>query len=220
MGTNDLLREYQIDDTEKIILAGSNRLCAALVVEAFDELGSPLRTAAAGQLLDRVPYLPQHDRLIQCLYDFLERDARLIDIDVASGQLTRTYVAAPSKTSHAILQELIARHPDFNVPNRLTFYAGKQLAGVLSGKTDGIKVLFGSPEGRELTAAMYCEHTFNRMNYGQMRDVIKGISERAGPHASGAPLKILEIGAGTGGNTIVLTPFLQSLNIPIEYKTR
>lgn len=217
MGTDDLIREYQIDDTEKTILAGSNRLCAALVVEAFDELGSPLRTAAAGQPLDRVPYLPQHDRLIQCLYDFLERDARLIDIDVASGQLTRTYVAAPSKTSHAILQELIPRHPEFNVPNRLTFYAGKQLAGVLSGKTDGIKVLFGSPEGRELTAAMYCEHTFNRMNYGQMRDVIKGISERAGPHVSGAPLKILEMGAGTGGTTIVLAPFLQSLNIPIEY---
>ena len=42
IGTDDLLREYQIDDTEKIILAGSNRLCAALVVEAFDELGSPL----------------------------------------------------------------------------------------------------------------------------------------------------------------------------------
>lgn len=55
------------------------------------------------------------------------------------------------------------------------------------------------------------------MNYGQMRDVIKGISERAGLHASGEPLKILEMGAGTGGTTIVLAPFLQSLNIPIEY---
>jgi len=125
MGIDDLLREYQIDDTEKTILASSNRLCAALMVEAFDELGSPLRIAAAGQPLDRVPYLPQHDRLMQCLYDFLERDARLIDIDVVSGQLTRIYVAAPFKTSHAILQELISRHLEFNVPNRLTFYAGK-----------------------------------------------------------------------------------------------
>lgn len=217
MATDDLLREYEIDDTEKLILAGSNRLCAALVVEAFEELGCSLRTAAAGQPLDRVPHLPQHDRLMQCLYDFLEHDARLIDVDVATGQLTRTYVAAPTKTSQTILQDLIPRHPEFNVPNRLAFYAGKQLAGVLSGKTDGIKVLFGSPEGRELTAAMYCEHTFNRMNYGQMRDVIKGISERAGLHASGEPLKILEMGAGTGGTTNVMAPFLQSLNIAVEY---
>ena len=99
MRTDDLLREYRIDDTEKIILAGSNRLCATLVVEAFNKLGSPLHTIATRQLLYRVPHLPQHNRLIQCLYDFLESDARLIDIDVASRQLTRIYVAAPSKTS-------------------------------------------------------------------------------------------------------------------------
>ena len=217
MATDELIREYHIDNTEKAILAGSNRLCAALVVEAFDELGSPLRTAAAGQPLDRVSFLPQHNRLMQCVYEFLERDARLIDIDVASGQLTRTHVTAPSKTSHAILQELLTRHPEFSVPNRLAHYAGKQLGGVLSGKTDGIRVLFGSPEGRELTAAMYCEHTFNRMNYAQMRDVIKAVSERARVLQSGETLKVLEMGAGTGGTTLVMAPFLASLNIPVEY---
>ncbi|KAL9619500.1 MAG: hypothetical protein Q9160_005863 [Pyrenula sp. 1 TL-2023] len=217
MATDELIREYRIDTTEKAILAGSNRLCAALVVEAFDELGSPLRTAAAGQPLDRVPFLPQHNRLMQCVYEFLERDARLIDIDVSSGQVTRTHIAAPSKTSDAILPELLARHPEFTVPNRLAYYVGKQLAGVLSGKTDGIRVLFGSPEGRELTAAMYCEHTFNRMNYAQMREVIKGVSERAGIRESGETLKVLEMGAGTGGTTLVIAPFLASLNIPVEY---
>ncbi|OIW25922.1 hypothetical protein CONLIGDRAFT_512814 [Coniochaeta ligniaria NRRL 30616] len=217
MATDELIREYHIDNTEKAILAGNNRLCAALVVEAFDELGSPLRTAAAGQPLDRVPFLPQHNRLMQCVYEFLERDARLIDIDVASGQLTRTHIAPPSKTSQAILQELLAQHPEFSVPNRLAHYAGKQLAGVLSGKTDGIRVLFGSPEGRDLTAAMYCEHTFNRMNYAQMRDVIKGVSERAGLRETGETLKVLEMGAGTGGTTLVIAPFLASLNIPVEY---
>jgi nucleoside-diphosphate-sugar epimerase/SAM-dependent methyltransferase len=217
MATDGLIREYHIDNTEKAILAGSNRLCAALVVEAFDELGSPLRTAAAGQALDRVPFLPQNHRLMQCVYEFLERDARLIDIDVASGQLTRTHIAAPYKSSYAILQELLAQYPEFSVPNRLAHYAGKQLAGVLSGKTDGIRVLFGSPEGRDLTAAMYCEHTFNRMNYAQMRDVIKGISERANLREKGETLKILEMGAGTGGTTMVIAPFLASLDIPVEY---
>jgi acyl transferase domain-containing protein/acyl carrier protein len=156
MATDKLMHEYQIDETEKVLLAGSNRLCAALVVEAFDELGSSLRTASAGQPLDPVPFLPQHGRLMQCVYEFLEHDARLIDVDVASGQMTRTHAAAPRKTSDAVLEELLAAHPQFAVPNRLTYYTGKQLAGVLSGKTDGIRVLFGSPEGRELTAAMYC----------------------------------------------------------------
>jgi acyl transferase domain-containing protein/thioester reductase-like protein/SAM-dependent methyltransferase/acyl carrier protein len=215
MATDSLMREYQIDKTEKALLAGSNRLCAALVVEAFDELGSPLRTATPGQQLDRVPFLPQHSRLMQCVYEFLENDARLIDVDVASGQLTRTHIAAPRKTSHAVLQELLAAHPEFAVPNRLAYYAGKQLAGVLSGKTDGIRVLFGSPEGRELTAAMYCEHTFNRMNYMQMRDAVEGLAERihrrGGGGTAAETFKVLEMGAGTGGTTLVMAPFLASL---------
>jgi thioester reductase-like protein/SAM-dependent methyltransferase/acyl carrier protein len=212
MATDKLMHEYQIDETEKVLLAGSNRLCAALVVEAFDELGSSLRTASAGQPLDPVPFLPQHGRLMQCVYEFLEHDARLIDVDVASGQMTRTHAAAPRKTSDAVLEELLAAHPQFAVPNRLTYYTGKQLAGVLSGKTDGIRVLFGSPEGRELTAAMYCESLFNRMNYQQMVDVVSHLVERIQRRGgTSETFKILEMGAGTGGTTLVMAPFLASL---------
>ncbi|KAK3297385.1 uncharacterized protein B0H64DRAFT_457516 [Chaetomium fimeti] len=212
MATDSLMREYQIDKTERVLLAGSNRLCAALAVEAMEELGCPIGTAAAGQPLDRVPFLPQHDRLMQCVYEFLERDARLIDVDVASGQLTRTHIAAPRKTSHAIFEELLTSQPDFAVANRLAYHAGKQLAGVLSGKTDGIRVLFGSREGREVTAAMYCEHPFNRMNYRQMRDVVEGLAERIQSRGgTGETFKVLEMGAGTGGTTLVMAPLLASL---------
>ncbi|KAH6850662.1 hypothetical protein B0I37DRAFT_428876 [Chaetomium sp. MPI-CAGE-AT-0009] len=212
MATDNLMREYGIDKTERVLLAGSNRLCAALVVEALEELGCPISTAATGQPLDRVPFLPQHGRLMQCVYEFLERDARLIDIDVASGQLTRTHIVAPRKTSHAILEDLLISQPDFAVANRLAYHAGKQLAGVLSGKTDGIRVLFGSPEGREATAAMYCEHPFNRMNYRQMRDVVEGLAERIQSRGgTGETFKVLEMGAGTGGTTLVMAPLLASL---------
>ncbi|KAG2420106.1 hypothetical protein HFD88_004905 [Aspergillus terreus] len=222
MTTDKLMHEYGVHKTEKVMLAGSNRLCAALVVEAFDELGSPLRTAAAGQVIDRVPFLPQHGRLMQWVYEFLERDARLIDIDVTSGQITRTHIAPPRKTSHAILQELLASDPDFAVPNRLAYYAGEQLAGVLSGSTDGIRVLFGSPEGRELTAAMYCEHTFNCMSYAQMREVTKILADRiqSSSGSSGETFKVLEMGAGTGGTTLVMAPLLASLSdmgMAVEY---
>lgn len=212
MATDNLMREYEIDKTERTLLAGSNRLCAALVCEALDELGCPIAKAAAGQPLDRVPFLQQHGRLMQCVYEFLERDARLIDIDVASGQLTRTHVVAPRKTSQAIFEELLVSQPEFAVANRLAYHAGKQLAGVLSGKTDGIRVLFGSPEGREVTAAMYCEHPFNRMSYQQMRDVVEGLAERIQSRGgTGETFKVLEMGAGTGGTTLVMAPLLASL---------
>ncbi|RDW76683.1 Iterative polyketide synthase afoE [Aspergillus mulundensis] len=217
LNTDSLMKEYGVDKTEGVMLSGSNRLCAALVVEAMDELGSPLRTASPGQVLERVPFLPQHTRLMQWVYEFLERDARLINIDPASGQITRTHIGAPRKDSTTVLQEVLSSDPGFAVPNRLAYYAGRQLAGVLSGTTDGIRVLFGSPEGRELTAAMYCEHTFNCMSYEQMREVTKILAERIGH--TGETLKVLEMGAGTGGTTLVMAPFLATLaeSLPIEY---
>ncbi|KAI1412489.1 hypothetical protein F5Y13DRAFT_179997 [Hypoxylon sp. FL1857] len=211
------IHEFHLDNIEQVIIAASNRLCSALVVEAFEELGCPLRTAAAGDTLDRVSYLPQHERLMKFVYEFLENDARLVDIDVMSGQLTRTHIAVPRKTSETILQDLLSAYPEFVVANRLTYYAGKNLAGVLTGKTDGIRVIFGSIEGRELVQALYCEHTFNRMNYGQMRDAIHRLVQRVQSRQPGETLKILEMGAGTGGTTYVLAPFLASLDIPVEY---
>jgi len=189
--------EFHLDNIEQVIIAGTNRLCAALVVEAFEDLGCPLRTAAVGETLERVAFLPQHGRLMEFVYDFLENDARLIDIDVMSGQLIRTNIAPPHKSSETILQELLGMYPEFIVANKLTHYAGKNLAGVLSGKTDGIRVIFGSVEGRELVQALYCEHTFNRMNYGQMRDVISRLVKRVQSQQPGETLKILEVSSNS-----------------------
>ena len=217
MATDQVLGDHRLDKFERAFLAGSNRLCTALVVEAFEELGCPLRIATAGQPLDRVPFAPQHDRLVQWLYDFLERDARLVDIDSTTGQVTRTHLTVPPKTSLAMLQELQTQHPDFTVASRLTHHAGKELAAVLSGKTDGMRILSASPQGMELIAALYNEYPSFRAGYDQMRDVIKGVIERLPAKHKGETLKVLEVGAGTGGLTLVMASFLASLDMPVEY---
>ncbi|KAI0973119.1 hypothetical protein F4678DRAFT_427984 [Xylaria arbuscula] len=215
--TDELMREHGLDTIHKIEIAGSNRLCTALVVEALEQLGMPLCAAAPGERLDRVSFIPQHHRLMECVYEFLERDARLIDVDIETGQLIRTHIAPPAKSSETVLQELLETQPRFAVPNRMTLYAGQRLADVLSGATDGIRVIFGTPKGRELVQAMYCAHTFNYMNYLQMRDVINRLSSRIKDLKPGGTLKILEMGAGTGGTTFVVALFLATLNIPVEY---
>ncbi|KAI0124996.1 hypothetical protein BJ170DRAFT_673048 [Xylariales sp. AK1849] len=217
MLTDELIHTHQLDTIHKSELAGSNRLCVSLVVEAMEKLGMALRTAAPGQHLERVSFLPQHRRLMDCVYQFLERDARLIDEDIVTGQFVRTHVGAPVKSSQVVLEEVLDAHPGFAVPNRMTYYAGKSLSDVLSGKTDGIRVIFGTPEGRELVQAMYCEHTFNCMNYLQMRDVISRLADRIKDNQPGETLKILEMGAGTGGTTLVIAPFLATLEMPVEY---
>ncbi|KAJ5382604.1 hypothetical protein N7517_000515 [Penicillium concentricum] len=213
--TDDKIREFGLDSIARVSLAGSSKLCTALIVEAFDQLGSPLRTAAPGQLLDRVAFLPQHGRMMEFVYGFLEREARLIDIDTVTGQITRTHIAVPRKTSAALLEEMVAAHSESAIPDRLAYYAGKNLAGVLSGTTDGIRVIFGSAEGRQLVQAMYCDYAFNRMHYQQMAEVITQLSRRV--TQPGETLKVLEMGGGTGGTTNVMAPVLASLGIPVEY---
>ncbi|MCJ1402385.1 hypothetical protein MMC11_005605 [Xylographa trunciseda] len=217
MLTDELIHTHHLDTIHKTEVASSNRLCAALVVEQMEKLGMPLCTAAPGQHLERVSFLPQHLRLMNCVYEFLEQVARLIDQDAITGHFVRTHVAAPLKSSQVILQELLDAQPGFSVPNRMTYFAGQSLSDVLSGKTDGIRVIFGTPEGRQLVQAMYCEHTFNCMNYLQMRDVISRLADRVKDSQPGETLKILEMGAGTGGTTLVIAPFLASLEMPVEY---
>ncbi|GAE00035.1 hypothetical protein ATEG_07661 [Paecilomyces variotii No. 5] len=217
IATDRVLGDYHLDQFERAFLAGSNRLCAALVVDAFEELGCPLRTTAAGQILNCVPSAPQHSHLVQWLYKFLEKDARLVDIDSTTGQITRSWLAVPSKTSQAILQELLVQHPNFAEASRLTYYAGKELAGVLSGKQDGTSILFSSPDGLELTTALYAKYPFFRAGYDQMGEVVKGIVERLPVSHKEETLKVLEVGAGTGGLTLVMASLLASLGMNVEY---
>ncbi|PVH94018.1 putative polyketide synthase [Periconia macrospinosa] len=215
MLTDEEIKNFKLDRIHKLVLAGSNKLSTALVVEQFEKLGCRLRESQPGQVLEHVPFQPQHGRLMKFVYDFLESDTRLIDIDVFSGQITRTHIPVPRKTSDAIFAELMQTFPEFQVANRLTYYAGQRLADVLTGKTDGIRVIFGTLEGRDLVQDLYINHSFNRMQYSQMRDTIERLVSTL-PRDQG-PLKVLEMGAGTGGTTYVLAPMLASLGFPVEY---
>ncbi|RMZ74831.1 hypothetical protein DV737_g5699, partial [Chaetothyriales sp. CBS 132003] len=215
METDEEIKRFNLDRIHNVVLAGSNRLSTALVVEQFEKLGCHLRSAQPGQVLVRVPFEPQHGRLMAFVYNFLERDTRLIDIDESTGQITRTHIPVPRKTSDLIFEDLIQAFPEFIVANKLTYYAGKYLADVLVGKTDGIRVIFGSLEGRELVQGLYLDHTFNCMQYGQIRETIRQLVSKL-PRNQG-PLKILEMGAGTGGTTHVLAPMLASCGFPVVY---
>ncbi|KAJ5272904.1 hypothetical protein N7478_008029 [Penicillium angulare] len=204
--TDDKIREFKLADIANVSLSGSNRLCTALVVEAFDKLGSPPTNRQSRT---------SHTRMMDFIYEFLEHDARLIDVDPTTKQITRTHNAVPRKSSTALLAEIVAAHPESAIPNRLANYAGNHLSGVLTGTTDGIRVIFGSAEGRQLVKAMYCDYAFNRMHYHQMADVITRLSSRLSQ--GNETLKVLEMGGGTGGTTNVMAPLPASLGRPVEY---
>ena len=211
--TDQFIADYRCADYMDIVNPKQTQMCVALTVEAFEQLGCNLRNAKAGQKLERIRYLPQHSRLVEYLYNMLEQGARLIDVD--DGQIMRTAVTPPAKSSKELLQGLMNSFPDHNYANKLTYYTGTRLAEVLTGKSDGIKLIFGHEEGRELVSGLYGDSLLNKLAYKQMEDFLKRLVPKL--HTHDGPLKILEMGAGTGGTTKYLVPLLANLNVPVEY---
>ena len=211
--TDRFIADFRCGDYVETVMPKQTHMCVALTVEAFEELGCSLRTAEAGQKLERIKHLPEHGRLVDYLYLMLENEARLVVKD--GDRFARTAIPAPFESSKEILQDLLSSFPDHGCANKLTHYAGSNLAQVLNGKSDGIKLIFGSEEGRDLVSGLYGDWPLNRLYYKMMEDFFTRLVSKLPMHEG--PLKILEMGAGTGGTTKWLVPLLASLNVPIEY---
>lgn len=197
------------------VLPLQDDLTVALTLEAFEELGAGIRTAGPGQRLVRIPHGAQHRRLVTYLYRMLESLTQVIKVD-GEDTITRTAVPLPPKSSRAVHDELAARFPDQRVADELTYYAGSSLASVLAGQQDAVKLIFGSPRGRELAARFYGEWPLNRATYAGVEDFLTRLvaALRTCP---ASPLRILEMGAGTGGTTKRLVPLLAKLGVDVEY---
>ncbi|KAJ8113646.1 hypothetical protein ONZ43_g5111 [Nemania bipapillata] len=210
--TDERIAEYGQTNYVDAVMPLQTKMCIALTLEAFAELGVALRDAAPNQKFLRISHPKEHSRLVEYLYKMLA-EAQLIIVD--DTHITRTGVPYPIASSKQVLEELLQRFPDQNTADKLTFYTGSNLAQVLLGKTDGIKLVFGTPEGRELVSGLYGEWPLNRIFYRQMEDFLGRLASKV--PATGGPLKILEMGAGTGGTTRWLVPLLATLEIPVEY---
>ena len=211
--TDKLIRHYKIDNFAEIICPRSTQLCIALTLEAFEKLGVSIKTAKPGHVLNRIQYVPQHQRLVEYLYEMLEKEARLVDIE--GFKVIRTAISPAAKSSNELLQDLLRMYPDWSYAMKLTHFAGAQLADVLTAKTDGIKLIFGSEEGRELVGGLYCDHVFNKMSYSQMADFVQNLISKL--EMRDGVSKILEMGAGTGGTTLYMAPLPARLGVSVEY---
>lgn len=190
------------------------RLCLVLTSAAFKQLGCDLEAAKPGEVLQPVPFVERHKRFHQYLYKMLE-ETRIINID--GEVITRTAIPLPSQSPDAILQDLMRRHADNGSSHQLTHNVGSRMADVLSGKADGAQLIFGDAKNRELVANFYGELPFNKLYFEQMADFLTRLAAKLKVSQNRTTLKILEMGAGTGGTTKVLLPVLAQLGIPLEY---
>lgn len=210
--TDDFILNGQLGTYYNEVMPRSTELCVAHIVNAFEQLGCPIRSAAAYQRLERVPYLPKHERFMNLIYGLLE-EARLIDIN--GSEITRTSVPVSTKSVETMLEELLHDEPLHAAEHKLTSLTGSKFADCITGKEDGLQLIFGSPEGREIVTDVYAKSPINAVWIQQAEFFLEQLVKRL-PN-TGEPLRILEMGAGTGGTTVKMLPLLERLGVPVEY---
>ncbi len=181
--------------------AGLDQLSAAFVHRALTQLGwqpDPGETFDQIQLAHRLGVHPKHRRLWRRMLEILAEESVLVRGDEAHWCVndTNRWFDDPFK----LVDELSAQFSECNAELTLLRQCGSALAGVLTGRTDPLEVLFPSGSS-EMVERLYRDSPFARtLNAVIEESIIKSIEHVTADR----PIKILEIGAGTGGTTAQL----------------
>ncbi|PTB66763.1 hypothetical protein BBK36DRAFT_1140539 [Trichoderma citrinoviride] len=214
--TDDFIVNNHLDTYCDEFLPKSNKLAISIFCNVFEELGCPIRSAKPGTRLERINHAPQHKKYVDYIYRVLEKNAGLVEIhDKDITNVTRTATECPSRDLGPMFDQLLQQRPAQEAEIKLMRLMSPKISKCLQGEGEAIHFLFGSREGRILLDRLYATSDASSTILEQLETFLKEIGSEWPSHTS--PLKILEIGAGTGGTTSRLLPALAALNIPIEY---
>jgi len=190
----------------------SDRLCTEYILLAFQYLG--WNSHREGKidvftLADRFDIQEDHLQLFERLFGILEED----NILRREGP---TWIAndpvdpvEPEKLRCRLLNDF----PQFKAELDLLGSCGAKLAEVIQGKQDPMSVLF--PEGSmDLTENMYQDSPVLRFYNGLIKRTMKTLTAEL---PADRKLKVLEIGAGTGGTSAWILPGLHELKTEYVY---
>lgn len=175
-----------------------DELCAAYVVAGLADLGLDFRAGFSfdvGGLADSLCVLPAHHRLLRRFLEMLTEDGWLQD---DGDQWTVVGTSRPDPDR--IARELASAYPTFAAEIELVQRCGSYLAGILRGDVDALDVLFPGGSSAQMEA-IYRDAPMNRtFNILVGRAVAAAVADTP----AGRPLRVLEVGAGSGATTAVI----------------
>lgn len=211
--TDEHIAQYGFAEYSHSVMPKQTEMCVVHIADAFGQLGTSLRSTKPGEILERVAYHPRHERFVNFIYNSILKEAGIISI--RDGSMIRTDTPLPAKSAKSLLAELLAKAPEHSYDHRLTYLAGCRLAEVLNNTCDGVQLLFSSSEGREMVTGMYSQSPVNVVWIKQIEAFLESLLTKLDLREG--PLRILELGAGTGGTTAKMVAILAALGIPVIY---
>ncbi|KAL5334680.1 hypothetical protein BJX70DRAFT_402312 [Aspergillus crustosus] len=187
-------------------------LATAYVVEAFKTLGVELSALELGQPISSVQVLSQHGKVMNQLHAILEYSGL---IERRPTGFVRTHREVQKDSSLTLHNRILREYPQHVSEHKLLHTTGSRLAECLVGSADPLSLLFQDPQARALIQDVYSNAPMFKSATMHLAQYLKDL---LGQFGSQTPIKILEIGGGTGGTTHYLLKQLSSVKgLNFEY---
>ncbi|WP_413160472.1 SDR family NAD(P)-dependent oxidoreductase [Capilliphycus salinus ALCB114379] len=198
-----LINQPEIVKYQELLLEIES-LSSAYILNAFQQMGLTFQTNqqfSTEELFQKLGIVSQHKRLFNRLLEILAEDRIL----VASENENWGVINLPNLVPVEVQQNtLLERYPNAKAELTLLHQCGSQLAEVLRGNCDPTQLLF--PQGDlSLTTQIYQDSPGAKVMNTIIQKAVCSALENILPEQK---IRILEIGAGTGGTTAYLLPYL------------
>ena len=187
-------------------------LVVQYVLTAFASLGCDLASLAPGATLPPIEALPKHAKVMVQLHEILATAGLLSKR--ADGEFIRTQLPTPTVPASVLKDELLQKFPKHTSETMLLHSTGHQLADCLTGRVDPVSVLFGNATARELLGDVYTNAPMFKTGTLLLSQYLSSLLKDMGGKRE---LRILELGAGTGGTTKNVVETLVALGHKFTY---
>ena len=188
------------------------RLILAYVVAGYADLGCNLNDIKAGTKLPEIEHLAKHNQL-KSQFDRILEDGGLISINADSS--FRTPSPVDLTPAEDIFQEIVASHPKHGSVHKLVKVPGSEIANCLTGKKDALQLVFANKENKANLDDVYEHWPLVRTGTLLLGDFLAKAMLSRRPDVKA--IRVLEIGAGTGGTTKYIVDHLSNRKIQFHY---
>lgn len=193
----DELRNWSVNrEYHAVTEAEMNKLCIAYVTEAFHELGMDFTKGRRFTLDEVAREMGVHDKHRPYLGRLLELLSQH-GIVASDGDAWRVQSVPERVDTERMLAQQREEHPETECEYAVLERCGRGQAAVLRDDVNPIELIFREEEFQSVADLYGISFSFGKCN----RIVGKVVAECVRDLPSDRPVRVLEIGAGTGGTT-------------------
>ena len=187
-----------------------DHLVCRFIIDAFKTFDVNLEALQPGTTIPALNFNGKHSQLIHRLWTILQENGY---VEKTGLDLVRGPQAVSTQPRNELARQLNRDFPDYSDENNLFCTAGSRLAECLAGRVDPVRLILRDPQMMEYLNKVYGVSPQVAAATDLLLDFLKPLQSRS----TKSCLRILEIGAGSGGTTTRLAEALSRSDSQVSY---